>query len=65
MCGGKEHVGTLFAFCPIKCVCVCTQQYSLQTWFAPMYIRLSTSPRIKDRWQFFIMDSILRIYETG
>lgn len=47
MRGGKEHVGTLFAFCPIKCVCVCTQQYSLQTWFVPMYIRLSTSLRIK------------------
>ena len=47
------------------CVCVCTQQHSLKTWFAHMYIRLSTSPRMKDRWHFFLMDSILCIYKQG
>ena len=30
-----------------------------------MYIRLSTSPRMKDRWHFFLMDSILCIYKQG
>ena len=69
---GQGIYGNSLYLLPDKvCVCVCVRvrvcvyaQYnSLKTWFAHVYIRLSTGPRIKDRWHFIIMDSTLCIYK--